>query len=183
MYEDLKFLKELQIELNTQETDCQAAPRFWTIMDYKKSTGNEDYDSGEYEYFHHDGDYTAFNNFNDLKEFVEEYYEEDIDDELIWYLNQEDFDLLWQYIEKNMNDDGYFDSVFVKEEEFIVPNTMFLTKAEAKRHLELNKKYYTSKAHTYAMTALRAPKVERLLKILSEFDFDVLTEGGKAYEN
>lgn len=174
MKDDLKFLKELQQELNTQENDCQAAPRFWTIMDYKKSPGNEDYDSGEYEYYHHDGDYTALHNFNDLKELIEEYYEEDIDDELIWYLNQEDFDLLWQYIEKNMNDDGFFNSVFVKEEEYIVPNTMFLTKAEAKRQLELNKKYYTSKAHTYAMTALRAPKVEKLLKILSEFDFDSL---------
>lgn len=174
MNEDLKFLKELQQELNTQEDDCQAAPRFWSIMDYKKSPGNEDYDSGEYEYYHHDGDYTAFHNFNDLKEFIEEYYEEDIDDELRWYLNREDFDHLWQYIEKNMNDDGFFSSVFVREEEFIVPNTMFLTKDEAKRHLELNKKYYTSKAHTYAMTALRAPKVERLLKILSELDFDSL---------
>ncbi|RPK31799.1 hypothetical protein [Paenibacillus xylanexedens] len=174
MNEDLKFLKELQTELNTQDNDCQAAPRFWAIMDYRKSPGNEDYDCGEYEYYHNDGDYTPFRKFNDLKEFLEEYYEEDIDDELIWYFNQEDLELLWRYIANNFNDDGYFGSVFVKEEEFIVQDTMFLTKAEAKRHLDLNKKYYTSKAHTYAMTALRAPKVERLLKILSEFDFDSL---------
>lgn len=172
MNEDLKFLKDLQAELNTQENDCQAAPRFWTIMDYRKSPGNEDYDFGEYQYYHNDGDYIPFHQFNDLKDFIEEYYEEDIDDEMIWYFNQEDLELLWRYVENNFNDDGYFGSVFVKEEEFIVQDTMFLTKAEAKQHLELNKKYYTSKAHTYAMTALRAPKVERLLRILSEFDFD-----------
>lgn len=174
MKEDLKFLKELQTELNTQDNDCQAAPRFWTIMDYRKVPGHEDYDFGEYQYYHNDGDYTPFHNFNDLKEFIEEYHEEDIDDELRWHLNNEDFEFLWQYIEKNLNDDRCFDSLFVREEEFIAPNTMFLTKAEAKRHLELNHYHYTSKAHTYAMTAWRAPKVERLLKILSEFDFDSL---------
>ncbi|MCP1185011.1 hypothetical protein [Paenibacillus sp. 1781tsa1] len=172
MNEDLKFLKELQTELNIQENDCQAAPRFWTIMDYKKTPGNEDYDSGELQYFFNDGDHVVFEDLNHLKGFVEEHYEEDIDDELRWHLNNEDFEFLWQYITNNLNDDGYFDSVFVKEEEFIAPNTMFLTKAEAKRHLELNHYHYTSKAHTYAMTAWRAPKVERLLKILSEFDFD-----------
>lgn len=174
MNEDLKFLKELQTELNTQENDCQAAPRFWTIMDYKKSPGNEDYHSGELQYFFNDGDHVVFEDFNHLKEFIEEHYEEDIDDELRWHLNNEDFEFLWQYITNNLNDDGYFDSLFVKEEEFIAPNTMFLTKAEAKRHLELNHYHYTSKAHTYAMTAWRAPKVEKLLKILSDFDFDSL---------
>lgn len=49
---------------------------------------------------------------------------------------------------------------------------MFLTKEEAKQHLKVNHYHYTSKAHTYAMTAWRAPKVERLLKILETFDWD-----------
>lgn len=174
MDKDIQFLKELQNELNTQEHDFQAAPRFWAIMDYRKVPGHEDYDSGEYEYYHNDGDHVAFHSFEELKEFIEEYYEDEIDDEVRWYLSEGDFDFLWQYIIDNMNDNGYFGSVFVKEEEFIVPNTMFLTKEEAKRHLELNHHHYTSKAHTYAMTAWRAPKVERLLKILNEFDFDSL---------
>ncbi|WP_431785860.1 hypothetical protein [Paenibacillus lactis] len=179
MNDDIQFLKELQTELNTQASDCQASPRFWVIMDYRKVPGHEDYDSGEYEYFHNDGDHVKFESFNDLKEFIEEYYKEEIDDELSWYLSEGDFEYLWQYIIDNMNNDGYFSSVFVKEEEFIVPNTMFLTKEEAKSHLRLNHYHYTSKAHTYAMTAWRAPKVERLLKILSEFDFDSLKEQRK----
>lgn len=35
MKEDIKFLKELQNELNTQDHDAQAAPRYWTVGDYK----------------------------------------------------------------------------------------------------------------------------------------------------
>lgn len=183
MHEDIQFLVELQQELNTQEHDCQATPRFWAIMDYKKVPGHEDYDSGDYEYFHNDGEHVVFDNFNDLKEFIEEYYEFEIDEELKELLSDEneDFEQLWEYVKDNLNDEGYFDSVFVKEEEFIVPNTMFLTKEEAKTHLKLNHYHYTSKAHTYAMTAWRAPKVERLFKILSEFNFDslVVEESGE----
>ncbi|MFI2856879.1 hypothetical protein ACH6EH_07035 [Paenibacillus sp. JSM ZJ436] len=174
MNDDIQFLKELQKELNSQDNDCQAAPRFWVIMDYRTVPGHEDYDSGEYEYYHNDGDHTVFRGFNDLKEFIEEYYEYAIDDELRWHLSECDFEFLWQYVEDNLNEDGYFSSVFVKEESFIVPDTMFLTKEEARQHLKLNHYHYTSKAHTYAMTAWRAPKVERLLKILSEFNFDLL---------
>lgn len=178
MNDDIQFLKELQAELNSQANDCQASPRFWVIMDYRNVPGHEDYDSGEYEYFHNDGDHVRFSNFSELKEFIEEYYEFEIDEELRELLDDEseDFETLWEYIEDNLNNDGYFSSVFVKEEKFIVQNTMFLTKEEAKSHLRLNHYHYTSKAHTYAMTAWRAPKVERLLKILSEFDFDSLKE-------
>ncbi|WP_419958275.1 hypothetical protein [Psychrobacillus psychrotolerans] len=97
-----------------------------------------------------------------------EYLQELLSDET------KDIDTLWAYIENNLNDDGYFSKVFVKEESFIRPDSisMFLTKEEAKRHLELNHYHYTSKAHTYAMTAWRAPKVEKLLNILSTFDWD-----------
>ncbi|AWD87966.1 MULTISPECIES: hypothetical protein [Bacillus] len=34
---------------------------------------------------------------------------------------------------------------------------------------------YIAEAHTYAMTAWRAPKVERLLKILETFDWSSIT--------
>jgi hypothetical protein len=51
---------------------------------------------------------------------------------------------------------------------------MFLTKQEAKDHIRLNHYHYTDEVHTYAMTAWRAPKVERLLNILETFDWDKL---------
>lgn len=184
MNADIQFLKDLQTELNEQEYDSQANPRFWVIKDYRNVPGHEDYDSGHTEHFFNNGDHVVFRNFTDLKEFIEEYYEDDVesDEELRELLNDENesFYELWEYVEGNLNGDGYFSTVFVKEEDFIVPNTMFLTKAEAKNHLELNHYHYTRKAHTYAMTAWRAPKVERLLKILSEFDFDLLREAASS---
>lgn len=179
MNKDIQFLKELQQELKTQETDGNAAPRFWVIKDYRFVPGNDKYDSGHEERIFNDGDHVKFHNFSDLKEFLEDYYGEEIeeDESLVSLINDEseNFDELWEYVETNLNDDGFFDAVFVKEEEFIVPDTMFLTKAEAKRHIESNRHHYTSKAHTYAMTAWRAPKVERLLNILETFDWEAIS--------
>ncbi|OPA22788.1 hypothetical protein BHL53_20720 [Bacillus cereus] len=179
MKKDIQFLKDLQQELKTQETDGNAAPRFWVIKDYRFVPGNENYDSGHVEHFFNDGDYVKFSRFSDLKEFLEEYFEDEIEEvkNLQELLNDENenFYELWEYVENNMNECGYFSTVFVKEEDFIMPDTMFLTKEEAKRHLELNKHHYTSKAHTYAMTAWRAPKVERLLNILETFDWDAIS--------
>lgn len=175
MNEDIQFLKDLQNEMNNQENDGQAAPRFWTIMDYRTVVGNEEYDNGHEQYFYNDGDHVQFDSFDDLKDFLENYYDEDIeeDEDLQSLLNNENgLDELWEYVEANLNNEGFFSSVFVKEEEFVAPNTMFLTKEEAKRHLELNYYHYSPKAHTYAMTAWRAPKVEKLIGILENFDWN-----------
>ncbi|SCX52172.1 hypothetical protein [Lysinibacillus fusiformis] len=179
MNADIQFLKDLQQQMQWEDEndyDSQASPRFWVIMDSRVVPANEDYDNGFDAHFHNDGDHTEFCNFDELKEFIEEYYSDEVESEeyLQELLNDEtkDFDTLWTYIENNMNDDGFFSKVFSKREEFIVQSTMFLTKEEAKSHLELNHYHYTKTAHTYAMTAWRAPKVERLLNILMSFDWD-----------
>lgn len=187
MSEEIGFLKELQKELRTQEIDSQAAPRYWAIMDYRIVPGNEDYDNGEYSYIFNDGDHKEFKNFEELREFLEDDFGEEVENdhelrEIIGAgVNESDefsirFDELWEYVEEKLNDEGYFSKVFVKEEEFIVPNTMFLTKEEAKKHLQLNDYHYTQKAHTYAMTAWRAPKVRRLFEILESFDWDSINQ-------
>jgi hypothetical protein len=77
-----------------------------------------------------------------------------------------------EWIQKYRDEDAYI--IPTKREHFVRENTMFLTKAEAKQHIELNHYHYTAEAHTYAMTAWRAPKVERLMKILYGFDFEGL---------
>ncbi|MNW55214.1 hypothetical protein D3C74_328620 [compost metagenome] len=148
-------------------------------MNYRNVPGHEEYDDGWIEYYHNDGDHEVFRNFSDLKEFIEMYYEDDIQEnsELEELLNSEaeDFEELWEFTKDNLNDNGFFGEVFVKEQGFIASDTLFLTKKEAKRHLELNHYHYSSKAHTYAMTAWRAPKVERLINILETFDWDKYT--------
>jgi hypothetical protein len=123
---------------------------------------------------------------NDCKTvIVEEYVQEITNDEIEHELKEEKIEELKElqeygsendlveWIKENIDEDCYL--VHEKEEPFIVENTMFLTKEEAKRHIELNKHHYTSKVHTYAMTAWRAPKVERLLNILETFDWESIS--------
>lgn len=65
------------------------------------------------------------------------------------------------WIKEHYDEDAYLTPV--REEHFIQQSTMFLTKAEAKQYIELNHYHYSERAHTYAMSAWRAPKaVERL---------------------
>lgn len=177
MNAEIDFLKGLQEELNTQDTVCQASPRYWGIMNYRTVPAHEDYNATRTEYIHNDGDHTAFDSTSDLNEFLSDYYLDDLEGreyrELKGMLEDgTHFDGLWEYVEEHLNDDGYFNKVAVMEEESIVQGAMFLTKAEAEKHLELNHYHYSRKAHVYAMTAWRAPKVERLMKILETFDWD-----------
>lgn len=178
--EDLQFLKDLQKQIRYEsehDYDMQASPRFWVIMSYRIAPGNADCDNGYMQRYWNNGDHTEFADFEELKEFIQDDYfgnDEDVPEDLQEAIDSGDFDELWELVHEEYNEDGYYSETFVKEEEFIVPNTLFLTKEEAKRHLIWNKHNLSSKAHTYAMTALRAPKVERLIKILNEFDFDSL---------
>ena len=64
----------------------------------------------------------------------------------------------------------------MRAENYIVPNTMFLTKQDAKDHIKLYGYNYTKDVHTYAMTALRSPSVEKLYKVIQETDWDELDE-------
>ena len=171
MNKDIEFLKELQKELKEQETDYQASPRFWVIMDYKTIPTHSDFADG-HSYYHNDGDFVEINDLEELKEFVERYYdaEELIKDE--FDDDQYYFSELWEWVLNNLNEYGFFGSVPIKEEPFICENTLFLTKEEAQSHLENNKHHYSKKAHTYAMTAWRSPKVEKIWNILENFNWD-----------
>ncbi len=172
MNEDIQFLKELQQELLTQEYDSQAAPRYWTVGDFKMvgcPEGNQDtYWIGLPNRDHY-GELDDL--IKDIEEEVED--EEDYSEEAreeFKELDTDDSDGVVDWIKEHYDEDAYL--IPVREEHIIHPNTMFLTKAEAKRHIELNHYHYSPKAHTYAMTAWRAPKVERLLKILESFDWE-----------
>ncbi|WP_081707804.1 hypothetical protein [Bacillus massiliigorillae] len=177
MIGDIQFLKDLQQELRTQENDCQASPRFWAIMDYKwvvTAEGHEDRIS----LFDSDACETV-----ELNDYVDEILngersEDFTEDEIEELKDLQEFDSpndVYSWIE-SYDDDSRFYPIYEEQVSFIAPNTMFLTKAEAKRHLELNHYHYSAKAHTYAMTAWRAPKVERLLKILETFDWNQIEQ-------
>ncbi|PFL28091.1 hypothetical protein COJ26_27745 [Bacillus thuringiensis] len=175
MKKDIQFLKELQQELLTQDIDCQASPRFWALMDYKWVVTAEGYEERTSLFFANDCTAVIVDEY--VKEIINDEIEHELTEEQIEDLKElqefaSEYDLV-EWIKENIDEDCYL--VYEKEEPFIVENTMFLTKEEAKRHIELNKHHYTSKVHTYAMTAWRAPKVERLLNILETFDWESIS--------
>jgi hypothetical protein len=173
MSEELTFLKEFSEELKTQDKDSQAAPRFWVIQDYKWLLIPDEYAEEYRVYDTEEGGWSLASFLEYVK--TEEDYEgllEEID------LSTPDWDTVYNVVEalNNHFDSEEYSLHGVTRESFIVQDTMFLTKAEAKEHLKLNHYHYTSKAHTYAMTAWRAPKVEKLLKILENYDWDKVEE-------
>lgn len=173
MKDDIQFLKDLQQELLSQENDGQAAPRYWSIMDYKwvvTAEGHEDrvslYDADTCETIELDDYVDEILNGDRRDDFSEDEIDE-LEHEKEWGSSSDIFDWIKRY-----DDGSRFYPIHEEQVSFIAPNTMFLTKAEAKRHLEANHYHYSSKAHTYAMTAWRAPKMERLIKILETFDWE-----------
>ncbi len=170
MSTDIQFLKDLQQQMQWEDKndyDSQASPRFWTVMDYKNEPCWDEHADKWIIYLPDDCEnYSieeemikeligSFNLGGDAVEILEEIGFMDDDD--VWF-------------QKFIDEDAYL--VPQREVSFIAPNTMFLTKEEAKSHIDDNRHHYTSKAHTYVMTAWRAPKVERLLNILMSFDWD-----------
>lgn len=168
MMDDIEFLKQLQAELNSQDTDIQAAPRFWAVGDYRWVECSSD-NAERYSVY--------LPNSAEAHE-IDYYLQEVIDKDALPEEALEAFDEIsceesaLEWIREYEDEDASLHPE--RKEHFVRENTMFFTKAEAKQHIEANYYHYTKEAHTYAMTAWRAPKVERLLKILSEFDFDSL---------
>lgn len=165
MNQDIQFLKELQQELKNQDSDGQAAPRFWTVGDYEwveaRAENAERY--SVYLPFIAEA-YVLDDYLEDLKE------DSELSKEALTELKKDDFDDPIEWIQKYIDVEA--ELIPERKVHIVRPDTMFLTKAEAKAHIKLNRHHYTSEAHTYAMTAWRAPKVERLLNILETFDWD-----------
>ena len=175
MDRNIAFLKELQEELLSQPHDHQASPRFWTIGDYKMILVPDGY-GDEVMVVDEDGDRKEIGVLDYAKEIIEEGNYDDRSDfeDFKYYVEVEDIHEVMHWIEENTKRISFMD---FKKEFFVRENTMFLTKEEAKQHLEANSHHYSSEAHTYAMTAWRAPKVERLLQILETMDWDAFEKG------
>lgn len=176
--EDIEFLKELQNEMLTQDTICQADPRFWVVQQKVRTYGiHEDYgidgtiiidnENPEYE--------VNVNNIKEAYNFFKDNLEVDckLEDGVI-YINDEDEelydtdDIIW-YIENNYGE--RYNIVNYKEEYQIVPDTFFLTYRECKEHIERNH-YHYNEPRPYAMTAWRSPQVERLYNIIQNTNWD-----------
>lgn len=177
--EEIQFLKKLQHEMNTQDTVCQANPRYWVIRDYKKvcekELNNPDgiiiYDSdscftvAEIEYQFLATDNIVNEILEAFKKHEYELGEEEIENIKLAY----DMDSLIEYLEEIET----YDFEIMQYEDIPVDSGMFLTHEAAIEHLRRNDYHYCDKAHTYAKTAWRSTE-EKLWDILQTVDFDKL---------
>lgn len=172
--EQLAFLANLQQEMTTQEHDSQANPRFWVVMDYKGEPcweGNADY----YEVVSSEMDmYGTVADFKSDLEFNG--YLDELDSSAIEELKNisDDEDELVNWLKEHL--DIQAEVVPMHTVEVIKRDTFFVTKRECQEHIQRNQHHYSSKAHTYAMTAWRSPQVEKLWDVLETLDVAALLQ-------
>lgn len=163
--EDYDFLKELQHELNTQETDGQADPIYWSVMEKHEVLSRSAFSSPRVPF--DDGAYTYEELLELVKENIED-YDQEIRDEWQNDIDQEDIEEVAKFACERMGFDNinYDDIYYVEDEDRVsMFSGAFLTKRACLQHIETNKYHYTE-PHSYANTAYRNYELERLLKIL-----------------
>ena len=185
--EELGFLKELQKELNTQDMICQANPRFWVIKGTEKIYHVED-DIDGYEFYDEDGCGVVAYNLEEMVEYLKEN-----DDSITYDYNKSSYtgeQIIAEWIDEDGDENciiaeskceiqelidlagvGEIKVVSYVNKSKIYEDTMFLTQKDAEDHLKANYYHYSEDAHTYAMTAWRSNRVEKLINILQSIDF------------
>lgn len=190
--DDIKFLKELQKEINTEYTGGTANPRYWVIRQPERIYHVDEDDADCFEYIdERDRHELTLEDLKDKLEFlcddnlksVEikdgvltfEYFEawlEDIEEYKVDYdnFNRDGRDKILELLEFDVS------VVYYKEVDVTVDNCMFLTQIDAENHLRANDYHYHEEARTYCMHGWRNPRFERLIKILSKTDFESMLE-------
>lgn len=194
--EDIAFLKELQHEMLTQGTVCQASPRFWVVQGTVKEYGiDSKYDcDGSTLVDIHDEWREVADNLNEAYTYLTE----ELDNVEDYKFELTDSDVINRYYHKNsepenqedeiidecicdledaaefinrINENEHFEVCHYKNVDKNYENTMFLTNRECKAHIKSNYYHYPKDAHSYAMTAWRAPEVSKLFDILDKINW------------
>lgn len=189
---DIKFLKELQKEINTEDNAGTASPRYWVIRQPERIY-HLDEDEADYYVFIDECDKYELT-LEDLKDKLEFLCDDNLKNVEVkdGVLTFEYFDEWLEEVEEYKVDyDNYYTDgkykilellesdvsvAYYKEVDATVDNCMFLTQIDAENHLRANDHHYHEKARTYCMCGWRNPRFERLIKILSKTDFDSMLE-------
>lgn len=192
--DDIKFLKELQKELNTEDNVGTASPRYWVIRQPERIY-HVDRDEADY-YVFLDDDYQELT-LEELKNYLEDVYDDnlksvDIKDGVLTFEYLDEFseeiekytiDFYNSSLESSYSVDKVLELlelevnvVYYKEIDATVDNCMFLTQIDAENHLRANDYHYHEEARTYCMCGWRSPRFERLINILSKTDFESMLE-------
>lgn len=182
--DDLDFLKALQSQLNTQDTMCNADPRFWVIRQTEAQRCDEE--SADETNIVDESGATVATDFESFMKYLRENPVDDVivrenrhgwlvDVDLPGWTESQPVSSLEDMLEL-LTDAGCreFWPVYYKNVEVTVPDTLFLTHKECEDHLRKYGHNYKPDAHAYAMTAIRSPQVERLVKLLQTADWDYL---------
>lgn len=190
--DDIKFLKELQKELNTEDNVGTANPRYWVIRQPERIY-HLDEDEADYYVFIDECDKYELT-LEDLKDKLEFLCDDNLKSVEVkdGVLTFEYFDEWLEEVEEYKVDyDNYYTDgkdkilellesdvsvAYYKEVDATVDNCMFLTQIDAENHLRANDYHYHEKARTYCMCGWRSPRFERLINILSKTDFDSILE-------
>ena len=190
--DDIKFLKELQKELNTEDKVGTANPRYWVIRQPERIY-HLDEDEADYYVFIDECDKYELT-LEDLKDKLEFLCDDNLKSVEVkdGVLTFEYFDEWLEEVEEYKVDyDNYYTDgkdkilellesdvsvAYYKEVDATVDNWMVLTQIDAENHLRANDYHYHEKARTYCMCGWRSPRFERLINILSKTDFDSMLE-------
>ena len=195
--EELKFLSDLQKELNTQDNLSQANPRFWIIRGSEKEY-NIAGDSDGFELYDRDCCDSVAENMEGIAEYLRESILEEVYGEhanelikveteqgiLSEAITLKGIDMDSNNVEEVFEDEdevlewlkeqGFesLDITYYKTYPKVYPSTMFLTQIDAENHLKANYYHYSDDAHTYAMTAWRDPRMSKLIDILQTVNWE-----------
>lgn len=185
---DTQFLRELQTGLNTQDDMGNADPRFWVIKESRSFAATED-DYDRRTLLHNGVPVTSLEELCDIINDMDNDYETEMEDGaliLLEHCEDEDDPYYvgqWRRLDNFLE---YLDPVdpegpwadfsirYEKDESRVVPDTLFLTHRECEDHLHKYGYNYSEDAHAFAMTAVRSPQFERLIKFLRTVDIDKL---------
>lgn len=192
---EIDFLVDLQKELNTQTDDGNAQPVYWGIIDTKRIYNvADDTDDAEPALFNPEYQQTLYGIKDvvdyikdELNIYVKEYEDSSITvipelkadendkDNINYFLNDKSKHECLENEEDWMNFLSFYENhwyvVYYKDVDIIAENLIFLTRQSAEDYLKANAHHHSKDAHTYAMTAIRNPVVNKLWKILREVDF------------
>lgn len=160
--EDIEFLENLRQELISQDTDYTANPRFWMIKEIKYQPTSAEFSDVETIF-----DCESQYDYESEDEFRQDLIENHICTEKELQ-NVANYDLV-DYANEQSGTER-FEYHYWREICALSENSMFLTKRECKEHIEANSHHY-SKPFSYCMCAWRSPQVERLINILTQYDW------------
>lgn len=192
--DDISFLKLLQKELNTQPSMGNADPVYWGIMETSEQPTSEDYADATV-LVDESGDIVA-RDLEDAVQYLNDPMNDGLDDEITRCSMQDDGTCVIQYkdspeercqcladiiesLDSSLGDTFGLRLGYLRESHEIRKDALFLTHKDCEDHLKAYGYNYKPDAHAYAMTAVRCPRYETLLRILRETDWDALSGGAQ----